>query len=187
MNIVQFENKINKILSELLEVDIENITSEAHLLDELCMDSLDSIELIMIIEEEFNTEISDEEAEKCRFVKDIYHYLDNKLCLGLYQQSEKPSEARTETSPSDEYDCSSTEGNLSQGDSDNNTEYFPEDILFDKVSELCKDNDLSLMFLPDGEIGVMFNDSDEEYVVKGVEEFEQLISILKQLESFKKF
>lgn len=56
--------RVSKIISEHLGVDAEKITPEAMLCDDLGADSLDTVELVMACEQEFNIEITDEEAEK---------------------------------------------------------------------------------------------------------------------------
>jgi len=57
-------------------VDEDQITSEASFIDDLGADSLDTVELVMAFEEEFDVEIPDEEAEKIRTVKDVMDYLN---------------------------------------------------------------------------------------------------------------
>lgn len=69
------EERVVQIISEQLGVRPEEVTPEADLVDDLGVDSLDSVELIMAIEEAFNIEISDEEAAKLRTVQDITDYL----------------------------------------------------------------------------------------------------------------
>jgi acyl carrier protein len=56
--------KVKKIISEKLSVDIEEVVPEASFVDDLGADSLDLVELIMSMEEEFDIEISDEKAEQ---------------------------------------------------------------------------------------------------------------------------
>ncbi len=58
------ENRIKKIISDQLNIKLENIKNEKSFINDLGADSLDVIELIMALEEEFNIEISDDEAEK---------------------------------------------------------------------------------------------------------------------------
>ena len=64
------EDKMKKIIAEKLSVDMEEIVPEASFVDDLGADSLDLVELIMSMEEEFDTDISDEDAEKIVTVKD---------------------------------------------------------------------------------------------------------------------
>ncbi|HNL53876.1 MAG TPA: acyl carrier protein, partial [Turneriella sp.] len=56
--------KVKKIISEQLGVDEGEVTNESHFIDDLGADSLDTVELVMALEEEFGIEIPDEDAEK---------------------------------------------------------------------------------------------------------------------------
>ena len=69
-----FEN-VKGIIVELLQVSEDSVTEEAHFIDDLGADSLDLVELIMGIEEEFNIEIPDGEAEKVVTVGDVVEYI----------------------------------------------------------------------------------------------------------------
>lgn len=68
--------RLKKIVVEQLGVDEEEVKPEASFVDDLNADSLDLVELIMSLEEEFGTEISDEDAEKIRTVQDAADYID---------------------------------------------------------------------------------------------------------------
>jgi acyl carrier protein len=70
------QNKVADIIANQLGVDKEIITPEASVVDDLGADSLDVVELVMALEEAFDLEIPDEDAEKIRTVKDIYDYLE---------------------------------------------------------------------------------------------------------------
>lgn len=70
------EDKMKKIIAEKLSVDMEEIVPEASFVDDLGADSLDLVELIMSMEEEFDTDISDEDAEKIITVKDAIDYIN---------------------------------------------------------------------------------------------------------------
>jgi len=65
----------NKIV-EQLGVDAAQVTPEASFVDDLGADSLDTVELVMAFEEEFNIQIPDEDAEKIQKVKDAYDYIE---------------------------------------------------------------------------------------------------------------
>ena len=70
------QSKIVDIIANQLGVDKEIVTAEANVVDDLGADSLDVVELVMALEEAFDLEIPDEEAEKIRTVKDIIAYLE---------------------------------------------------------------------------------------------------------------
>ena len=70
--------KVKKIISEQLGVDEGEVTNESHFIDDLGADSLDTVELVMALEEEFGIEIPDEDAEKLRTVGDVSKYLQTK-------------------------------------------------------------------------------------------------------------
>ena len=74
--------KIKEIIVEQLGVDPEKVKPEASFIDDLGADSLDIVELVMAMEEEFDLEIPDEEAEKLRTVGDVTSYLEKKGKLG---------------------------------------------------------------------------------------------------------
>jgi acyl carrier protein len=68
--------RLKKIVVEQLGVDEEDVKPEASFVDDLNADSLDLVELIMSLEEEFGTEISDEDAERIRTVGDAAEFID---------------------------------------------------------------------------------------------------------------
>ena len=68
--------RIKAIIVEQLGVKPEDVTSEAAFADDLGADSLDTVELVMAFEMEFGIEISDEDAERMKKVKDVIHYLE---------------------------------------------------------------------------------------------------------------
>jgi acyl carrier protein len=68
-------DKVKEIIVDQLGVDAEDVTMEASFLDDLGADSLDIVELIMALEEEFDLEIPDEEAEKFPTVGDVVEYI----------------------------------------------------------------------------------------------------------------
>ncbi len=68
-------DKVKKIVADKLSVDIAEIVPESSFVDDLGADSLDLVELIMSMEEEFDIEISDEDAEKLVTVKDAIEYI----------------------------------------------------------------------------------------------------------------
>ena len=70
------EERLKKIIAEQLSVSEDEVTPEANFIDDLNADSLDLVELIMSLEEEFGMEISDEEAEKIVSVQDAVDYIN---------------------------------------------------------------------------------------------------------------
>jgi acyl carrier protein len=72
------EDRVKAIIVEQLGVDAEEVTSEASFVEDLGADSLDTVELIMAFEEEFGVEISDDEAEKIRKVRDAVDYIEKR-------------------------------------------------------------------------------------------------------------
>jgi acyl carrier protein len=70
--------RLKKIVVEQLGVEEEQVTPEASFVDDLNADSLDLVELIMSLEEEFGAEISDEDAEKIRTVQDAVDYVEER-------------------------------------------------------------------------------------------------------------
>jgi len=71
-------DRLKKIIVEQLGVDEGEVKPEASFVDDLNADSLDLVELIMSLEEEFGMEISDEEAEKIKTVGDAMEYIEEK-------------------------------------------------------------------------------------------------------------
>ena len=69
------EEKVKKIIIDQLGVDEAEVTPEAKFIDDLGADSLDTVELVMALEEEFGIEIPDEEAEKIATVQDAITYI----------------------------------------------------------------------------------------------------------------
>lgn len=73
------EERVKKIVVEQLGVSESEVTNDASFVDDLGADSLDTVELVMALEEEFNCEISDEEAEKITTVKQAIDYINAHL------------------------------------------------------------------------------------------------------------
>ena len=75
---MSFEDRVKSIIVEQLGVDADEVTPDASFVEDLGADSLDTVELIMAFEEEFGVEISDDEAEKIKKVKDAVEYIDKR-------------------------------------------------------------------------------------------------------------
>jgi len=76
---MSIEEKVKNIIVEQLGVDVESVTPEASFIDDLGADSLDIVELVMTMEEEFDLEIPDEDAEKIKTVADVSNYIKSKV------------------------------------------------------------------------------------------------------------
>lgn len=72
---MSIEDKVLKIIAEKLSVDLVEVVPDAAFIDDLGADSLDLVELVMSMEEEFDIEISDEDAEKMVRVQDALNYI----------------------------------------------------------------------------------------------------------------
>ena len=75
---MEFE-ALAEILAEQLSVDKESITPDTSIMDDLGADSLDLVEIIMAIEQDYDVEISDEDMENIHTVGDAYNYIKEKL------------------------------------------------------------------------------------------------------------
>ncbi len=71
-------DKVKEIIVDQLGVDAEEVTMEAAFVDDLGADSLDVVELVMAVEEEFSIEIPDEDAEKITNVLEVVNYIETK-------------------------------------------------------------------------------------------------------------
>ena len=70
------QDQVVKIIANQLQIDGNQVTPDASFMDDLGADSLDTVELIMALEEEFDIEIPDSDAEKIRTVQDALNYLN---------------------------------------------------------------------------------------------------------------
>lgn len=75
----EIESKVKKIIEEKLSVNADQITNEARFAEDLKADSLDTVELVMALEDEFGLDIPDEEAEKIKTVQDAIDYISSKM------------------------------------------------------------------------------------------------------------
>ncbi len=72
------EERVKKIITEQLAVDAAEVTPQAQFVQDLGADSLDTVELVMALEEEFDIEIPDEDAEKIKTVGEAINYIKDK-------------------------------------------------------------------------------------------------------------
>ena len=73
------ESRVKKIVSEQLGTDEAKVTNKSSFIDDLGADSLDTVELVMALEEEFDTEIPDDDAEKITTVQQAIDYINENL------------------------------------------------------------------------------------------------------------
>ncbi|MFN8180172.1 MAG: acyl carrier protein [bacterium] len=78
MNSPNFQ-KVKEIIIEQLDVQSDQVTEEASFIEDLGADSLDTVELVMALEEHFDIEIPDEDAEKIKTVRDAVSYIDKNV------------------------------------------------------------------------------------------------------------
>ncbi|ABR31382.1 acyl carrier protein [Thermosipho melanesiensis] len=71
--------QVSKILAEKLDVPIEDIDESSHIIDDLGADSLDVVDLVMILEDEYGIKIEDEELEQISTIEDLLNILEPKL------------------------------------------------------------------------------------------------------------
>ena len=71
------EQRVKEIIVEQLGVNADQVTPDAKFIEDLGADSLDIVELVMALEEEYDLEISDEDAEKIRTVGDVVAYIES--------------------------------------------------------------------------------------------------------------
>ena len=69
--------KVQKLISTELSIDIDKVTQDAHLFDDLNFDSLDSVEMVLALENEFDIEIADDEIDNVQSVQNILDLIDN--------------------------------------------------------------------------------------------------------------
>lgn len=76
---MSIEEKVKQYIIDTLDVNPSEVVPEAKFIDDLGADSLDIVEMIMALEEEFDLEIADEEAEKLSTVKDVVEFIKNAI------------------------------------------------------------------------------------------------------------
>ena len=79
MDIKEIEEKVNNFLIDDLEVDTENIYPEARLKEDVGIDSLDFVDIVVIVEKNFGFKIKPEEMSDVKTLQDFYKYIDSKL------------------------------------------------------------------------------------------------------------
>ncbi len=76
---MEIYDRVRKIICEQLDVEDEDVKAESSFVDDLGADSLDTVELVMALEEEFSIEIPDEDAEKITTVQNVIDYIKEKM------------------------------------------------------------------------------------------------------------
>ncbi len=76
---MELENRVSEIIIEQLGITREELVAKANFIDDLGADSLDIVELVMAIEEEFDIEIPDDDAEKIQTIGDAVSYVKGRL------------------------------------------------------------------------------------------------------------
>ncbi|MEK7702843.1 MAG: acyl carrier protein [Nitrospirota bacterium] len=76
---MELYDRVRKIICEQLDVEEEDVKPESSFVDDLGADSLDTVELVMALEEEFSVEIPDEDAEKITTVQNVLDYIKEKM------------------------------------------------------------------------------------------------------------
>ena len=71
--------KVRDIIAKELDVDASKITMDTHIIDDLGADSLDAVELIMAIEDEFGIQVDDESAQTVKRISDLVYYIEEAL------------------------------------------------------------------------------------------------------------
>jgi acyl carrier protein len=79
MNMLEIKNRVVEIIANQLGIEQEDVAGQASVVDDLGADSLDVVELVMALEDEFDLEIPDEEAEKIISVQNIFDYMESAL------------------------------------------------------------------------------------------------------------
>ena len=88
-------DRVRAIIAEQLGVKLEEVTDAASFIEDLGADSLDTVELVMALEEEFGIEIPDEDAEKMSSVGDAIKYIESKPAGGKYPSAQPEFRERT--------------------------------------------------------------------------------------------
>jgi acyl carrier protein len=73
------KSRVKRIIANQLEIEVEKLSDEASLFKDLGADSIDTVELVIAFEVEFDIEIPEEDAEKLNNLKDIYTYIESKI------------------------------------------------------------------------------------------------------------
>ena len=87
----EINRKVLEIISEQVAYEGDSPISEETTLEDLTMDSLDKVEVLMALEEEYNVNIPDEDAEKCITVKDVVDVADKAIISVLEESTEVPA------------------------------------------------------------------------------------------------
>src|SRR3979490_38670 len=99
MDMKQLEEKVKDIIVEELGVERDKLTNDASFMEDLGADSLDTVELVMAFEKEFDIDIPDEEAEKLRTVGQALEYLHEKMGTEAHEAARRDHGPRVRHTP----------------------------------------------------------------------------------------
>lgn len=185
MNKQQFEDKVRLIILEQGGVDLCDVKMDSYLDDDLGADSLDAIELVMALEEEFATEITDEEVENCGYrVDNICYHLAEKLGYAFYKE-DVPHKSSVDAP--EEYYMTDTSKHtpVKENTAPLHTESFIDEmeLAFSRVKHFAEENKFLLSFDPSGKVTLI--QQEDEFVVDNYRQVKQVVDALKVLDGFR--
>lgn len=167
MNTEQMISKINNLIMDQWGNDESELLFSARISEDLAADSLDEVELVMVLEKEFYIEISDEEAEGCKTLGDIYKGVASKL--GLYYN---PCHEEEKPVLEDKANYTLEETKPTQG-------------FFDKLQELVHNHDFIINKYPyEKGLSVRTPRWEDDLIVMEEEDLDEIISALNTLNKF---
>lgn len=198
MNKENFIARVKRCIIEQLGVCEDEVTFDTEIIEDLGADSLDQVELVMLLEEEFDVEISDEDAGKCLTFLDILKGLNKKEKYGFSFVSEvskcvydKPilshSEVPSQIVPENNVDAIETQSDtiVSNEEKDAATAHTEAHVsMFQQMQKICEEHNVNIEFTCKGEVYVQAED-DYTYKIKDEKQLTQLLDAVKLLESFK--
>lgn len=185
MNKQQFEDKVRLIISEQCGVELCDVKMDSHLEDDLGADSLDTVHLVMTLEEEFATEITDEEAENCGYrVDNICYQLAEKLGYAFYKE-DVPHNPSVDAPEENYMTDTSKYTPVKENTAPLHTESFIDEmgLAFSRVKHFTEENKFLLSFDPSGKVTLI--QQEDEFVVENYSQAKKVVDALKVLDSFR--